>query len=60
MKAAIICHADEQWTEALPLVLLGICTDYKEDLQSSTAELAYGELLRVLGELLVAVSPKVK
>jgi cleavage and polyadenylation specificity factor subunit 1 len=24
LKAAIMCHADQQWTEALPLVLLGI------------------------------------
>jgi cleavage and polyadenylation specificity factor subunit 1 len=23
LKAAIMCHADQQWTEALPLVLLG-------------------------------------
>jgi len=60
MKAAIMCHADEQWTEALPLVLLGICTAYKEDLQSSTAELVYGEPLRVPGELLAGASPKVE
>jgi hypothetical protein len=24
LKAAIMCHAGQQWTEALPLVLLGI------------------------------------
>jgi cleavage and polyadenylation specificity factor subunit 1 len=29
LKAAIMCHADEQWTEALPLVLLGIRTATK-------------------------------
>jgi transposase InsO family protein len=34
LKAAIICHADQQWTEALPLVLLGIRTSFKEDLQA--------------------------
>jgi len=34
-------HADEQWTEDLPLVLLGIRTSYKEDLQLSV----YGEPL---------------
>jgi hypothetical protein len=28
MKPAIMCHTDQQWTEALPLVL-GICTAYK-------------------------------
>jgi hypothetical protein len=60
MKAAIMCHADEKWTEALPLVLLGISTAYKEDLQSSAAELVYGESLRVPGELLVPSAPKVE
>jgi hypothetical protein len=53
LKAAIMCHVDEQWTAALPLVLLKIHTAYKEDLQSSAAELIYGEPLQVPGELLV-------
>jgi cleavage and polyadenylation specificity factor subunit 1 len=52
LKAAIMCHADQQSTEALPLVLLGICTSFKEDLQASVAELVYGEPLRIPGELL--------
>jgi len=60
LKAAIMCHAGEQWTEALPLVLLGIRTSYKEDLQSSAAELVYGEPLRVPGEFLVPATPKVE
>jgi hypothetical protein len=47
-----MCHADQQWTEALPLVLLGIRTAFKEDLQASVAELVYGEPLRIPGELL--------
>jgi hypothetical protein len=47
MKAAIMFHADEQWTEALPLVLLGIRSAYKEVLETSVAELVYGEPLRV-------------
>lgn len=50
LKAAIMCHADSSWTEALPLVLLGIRTSFKEDLQSSAAELVYGEPLRLPGE----------
>jgi hypothetical protein len=54
-----MCHADEKWTEALPLVLLGIRTAYKADLKSSAAELVYGEPLRVPGELLVP-APKVE
>jgi hypothetical protein len=52
MKAAIMSHADQQWTEALPLVLLGIRTSFKADLQASVAELVYGEPLRNPDELL--------
>jgi hypothetical protein len=37
LKAAIMCHVDQQWTEALPPVLLGIRTAFKEDLQASVA-----------------------
>jgi hypothetical protein len=59
MKAAIMCHADEKWTEALPLVLVGIRTAYKEDLETS-AELVYGEPLRVAGELLAPTTPDVE
>jgi hypothetical protein len=47
-----MCHADQQWTEALPLVLLGIRAAFKEDLQTSVAKLVYGEPLRIPGELL--------
>jgi cleavage and polyadenylation specificity factor subunit 1 len=59
LKAAIMCHADQQWTEALPLVLLGIRTAYKEDLQASVAELVYGEPLRIPGELLTPTAEPV-
>lgn len=50
LKTAITCHADSRWTESLPLVLLGIRSAFKEDLQSSSAELVYGEPLRLPGE----------
>ncbi|GFX69442.1 uncharacterized protein TNCV_380111 [Trichonephila clavipes] len=36
--------------EALPVVLLGICSVFKEDLQSSSTELVYGEPLCLPGE----------
>jgi hypothetical protein len=52
LKASIMCHADQNWTEALPLVLLGIRTSFKADLLASVAELVYGEPLRIPGELL--------
>lgn len=50
LKAAITCHADTNWVESLPLVLLGIRSAVKEDLKSSSAELVFGEPLRLPGE----------
>jgi hypothetical protein len=55
-----MCHADQQWTEALPLVLLGIRTSFKEDLQASIAELVYGEPLRIPGEFLTPTTDPVE
>jgi cleavage and polyadenylation specificity factor subunit 1 len=54
LKAAIMCRAQESWTEALPFVLLDMRTAFKEDLQASVAELVYGEPLRIPSELLAA------
>ena len=48
-----MCHADEQWTETLPLSFLGIRSAYKEDLNAFTAEFVYGEPLRIPGEYLI-------
>ncbi|XP_077287946.1 uncharacterized protein LOC143912534 [Arctopsyche grandis] len=52
LKAAIMCHQDEGWTEALPTVLLGIRSAWKEDLNATSAELVYGQPLRLPGEFL--------
>jgi hypothetical protein len=41
LKAALMYHCDEHWTDALPLVLLGIRSEWK-DLNASSAELVYG------------------
>lgn len=40
----------EYWTDALPLVLLGIHATIKEDISCTTAELLYGTTLRLPGE----------
>jgi hypothetical protein len=48
LNAAIMCHADQRRTDALSIVLLGIRTSFKEDLQASVAELVYGEHLPIL------------
>ncbi|CAK1591628.1 unnamed protein product [Parnassius mnemosyne] len=50
LKTAITCHSSSNWVEVLPWVLLGIRSAWKEDLQSSAAELVYGEPLRLPGQ----------
>lgn len=50
LKAAIVCHNTAEWSEVLPLVLLGIRAAWKEDLKASSAELVYGEPLKLPGE----------
>lgn len=53
LKSAIMCHSSTStWTEALPLILLGIRSALKEDLQTTPAELVYGETLRLPGQFL--------
>lgn len=51
LKAAIRAH-ESNWFEALPLILLGIRSSFKEDIQATTAELVYGESLRLPHEML--------
>jgi len=52
LKASIMAHEHQNWTEVLPLVLLGIRTAYKESIQSSAAELVHGTPLTLPGEFL--------
>jgi hypothetical protein len=59
LKTAIMCHADQHWTGTL-LVLLGIRTAFKADLQASVAELVFGEPLRIRGKLLTPVAHPVE
>ena len=55
LKAAIKSYPrPEQWTDALPLALLGIRTAMKEDIGCTAAELVYGTGLRLPGEFLVS------
>ena len=47
-KATLKCQpTPTHWTDALPLVLLGIQTALKEDLQCAAAELVHGTTLRL-------------
>lgn len=50
LKAALMCTDPKHWADRLPLVLLGIRTALKEDLNCSVAELVYGQQLRIPGE----------
>jgi hypothetical protein len=50
LKAALMCHQNSTWTKALPTVLLGMRTSLKEDLQATSAEMLYGQSLRLPGE----------
>ena len=50
LKAALKCH-DNVWTQALPLVMLGIRSSIKEDIDTSPAELVYGTSLRLPADL---------
>lgn len=51
-KTSIKCHQTERWVEILPVVLMGIRSDWKEDLQATAAEMIYGELIKLPGQFL--------
>ncbi|XP_029174987.1 uncharacterized protein K02A2.6-like [Nylanderia fulva] len=52
LKAAIKCQQKDRWTEVLPTVLLGIRAAWRDDLQTTAAELVYGQTLRIPGQFL--------
>lgn len=52
LKAALKCNSHNNWVKALPTVLLGLRSVFKQDLQASVAEMVYGKSLRLPFELL--------
>ncbi|XP_052128576.1 uncharacterized protein LOC127750579 [Frankliniella occidentalis] len=52
LKSALMCHEGTSWIAALPLVLLGIRSAFRPDLNASSAELVYGQPLRLPGEMI--------
>nr|VZI24195.1 unnamed protein product [Spirometra erinaceieuropaei] len=53
LKASLHAAADpENWTDHLPLVLLGIRSALKPDLDCSAAELVFGATVRLPGEMI--------
>ncbi|BHF81454.1 hypothetical protein SprV_0702458400 [Sparganum proliferum] len=52
LKASLRAHDNpSHWSEHLPLVMLGIRTALKPDLECSAAELVYGTTLRIPGDI---------
>ena len=59
LKAAITASGDTtNWTEIIPLVLLGIRNAFKTDIQATSAELVYGTTLRLPAEYINPTSLK--
>lgn len=50
LKAAIKCHDTNDWIEILPIVLFGIRTTIKEDLDAMAAEMVYGTGIQLPAE----------
>ncbi|XP_076278431.1 uncharacterized protein LOC143208168 [Lasioglossum baleicum] len=50
LKAAIMCHAREEWTRVLPIVLMGLRSHVRSDTAASPAEMLLGTTLRLPGE----------
>ena len=47
LKEAIMCVDSKKWFYRLPLILLGLRTVFKEDMNCSPAEMVYGQSLRI-------------
>lgn len=50
LKAAIKSYGTNEWHDALPLILLGLRSTFKEDLKGTPAEMLFGTTLRLPGE----------
>nr|XP_011312634.1 PREDICTED: uncharacterized protein LOC105272276 [Fopius arisanus] len=56
LKAALMC-SPKPWTEILTTVLLGLRTSFKEDFQTTPADLLFGTSLRLLTEFFIQEDP---
>lgn len=50
LKASIMCRNNENWSTELPIILLGLRSTYKEDIDSTPAEMLYGKTLLIPGQ----------
>ncbi|XP_076243413.1 uncharacterized protein LOC143184814 [Calliopsis andreniformis] len=54
MKSAIKCHDINNWYDILPIVLLGIYTAIKADLNTTSAQLVHGTNVRLPAEFFLS------
>ncbi|GFU17364.1 retrovirus-related Pol polyprotein from transposon 412 [Nephila pilipes] len=47
-----MAHGSPQWIAVLPTILLGFRTNWKEDLQTTTAEMIYSVPIKLSGKFL--------
>ncbi|GBO41869.1 Transposon Ty3-G Gag-Pol polyprotein [Araneus ventricosus] len=52
LKSSLMAHENLKWTETLPVVLLGLRTAIKRDLNATSSQLVYGTTLRLPSDLL--------
>lgn len=57
LKAAMKSKDTTNWSAELPLIMLGIRSTFKEDIQSTPAELVYGRTLRLPSEFFTETKP---
>lgn len=50
LKAAIKAYNTDRWSDALPTILLGFRSTFKDTLQATASELVYGTTIRLPGE----------
>ena len=58
LKTAIKCHDTSNWVDILPIVLLGIRTAIKEDLNATAAEMIYGTGIRLPAEFFLPTNQR--
>ncbi|GBL79678.1 Uncharacterized protein K02A2.6, partial [Araneus ventricosus] len=56
LKSALKAHNHIKWTEMLPIVLLGLRSALKEDINATCAQLVYGTTLRLPSDLVTSDS----
>lgn len=56
-KASIMCHNTSNWFDKLPVILLGMRSVLREDIQATPAEMVYGTTLRLPGEFFHSSKP---